>query len=94
MMVDNIMLWIEKNLLGWFTILMIVVVIGAVIGTVIIIPYHLFRESQKETFSLRKGEWGCTASHRENMTTYVMAGKVMVPIHNPTTVCDQWTKGP
>lgn len=45
-----------------------------------------------ETFSLRKDEWTCTASHEETVTTWIVVGNVQVPQITTTTVCDQWTR--
>jgi len=42
--------------------------------------------------TLKKHEWVCSASHQETTTTFVMSGKVMVPVTSIDTICDQYSR--
>ena len=44
------------------------------------------------TFELKNSEWRCTNVHKYTTTTYVMSGKVMVPLNTHHADCLQWTK--
>lgn len=46
---------------------------------------YCYREAHAETFSLRKDEWRCTATHIETSSVKTM--------HHEYAVCDQWTRG-
>lgn len=72
------------------TILKIVtVIVGAVvIGVFAMMAYGFHTESSRPTFELKKDDWVCTATHKQQ---YVMlVGKVMVPQWR--NVCDIWER--
>lgn len=45
-----------------------------------------------KTISLRDDRWECSAAHVSTTTTYVLTGKVMVPITTENRVCDQYNR--
>lgn len=51
-----------------------------------------YMDAHEPNFTLKKAEWHCTASHPETTTTYVMSGKIAIPITTTNTVCNQWTE--
>jgi hypothetical protein len=45
-------------------------------------------------FVLDQRDWACVATHKETTTTYVMTGKVAVPVTSTRRVCDQYARKP
>jgi membrane protein YdbS with pleckstrin-like domain len=54
--------------------------------------YMLVSCALSPSFSLTKSEWRCTASHMETHTTWMLSGKVLVPITSIDTVCDVYQR--
>lgn len=84
---DRIIDWTMDHVVGWLLIGITVFVVGA-IGALI---YYGYQDSHSPTISLKKSEWTCTHSHRVTTTTYVMSGKVIVPITTTDNICDNYT---
>lgn len=40
--------------------------------------------------TLLKSEWQCTSSHKEQSTSFVASGNVMIPITSTNDVCDSF----
>lgn len=72
--------WLE-----WLIVAAIVAIIGS-------IGYGAWKDHNTPTFELRKGEWVCMQHKTVPMTTFVMAGKAMVPITTYTDRCNQWNR--
>lgn len=84
-----------EQILDWICDRMAVVavlLILFVVGGSILFIYAAYKNSQSETFTLRKLEWTCTATHREATTVYVQSGKVLVPITTYHDVCDAYAR--
>jgi hypothetical protein len=56
------------------------------------LPWAFYAEEQDPKLHLNKTHWSCTASHNQTTTTYVMSGKIMVPITSTQRVCDQYSR--
>lgn len=70
--------------------------IGALIlvftlGGVMVIWGEVRSAAHAQTVTLRLDYWACTDDHDAVTTTYVLAGKVMVPVTSHSRVCDQWS---
>ncbi len=74
----------EWDFMDWVMSLLVL----AVIGGVLFIPVAIYLESQRPTFELAKEDWVCT--DYKTYTTFVMSGKVMVPVYHKD--CTQWTE--
>lgn len=59
---------------------------------VFLFGYALWSESKDPKFTLNKVDWECARSHLETYSSFIMAGKVMVPKTNTRTVCDQYNR--
>lgn len=87
-MIDWLMDFFMDKVMPIFILgIMVFIILG-----VPVVGYGLYRSSQSPTFSLRKDEWACTRSEPRTTTTYVMSGKVMVPITTTTRHCTQWSE--
>jgi hypothetical protein len=62
--------------------------IGVFMGA---LPWAFYADAQDPHLSLNKTEWVCTSRHSQTTTTFVMSGKVMIPITSTRQVCDQYT---
>jgi hypothetical protein len=70
-----------------------VLLIGWPLAVIVgILPWAAYADSQDPHISLNKTEWVCTARHSMTTTTFVMSGKVMVPITSTHQVCDQYNR--
>ena len=86
-----IVTWQDDDNLICFLVLSIGLPLGCLLG---ILPWALIAENRSpDLATLKKNEWVCSASHVESSTTYVMSGKIMVPITSNDTVCDQYNRG-
>lgn len=85
---DKIWDWIEEYVMPWVMIGFGVLLIAGVIAFIV----ALITWISSDSFSLRKDDWICTASHVEEVTTYVKSGDVQVPITSEYDECDQWSK--
>jgi hypothetical protein len=47
-------------------------------------------EAGPDLATLTKDEWRCTAQHTRTSTSYIMSGKVLVPVTSTHEVCDQY----
>lgn len=56
------------------------------------VVYSWWKDSQSPTFELRKDDWVCSAHENRAVTTYIMAGKVMVPSTSYQKYCTQWSE--
>lgn len=87
---NDILDWLTDYILPWVAIL-------AIVFIVLIVPvliYGAIKSNESPTFELRKDRWRCTASHPVTTTTYVMVGKVLMPISSTHNECDQWSVQP
>ena len=84
----NVFEWLMEHVFMWFFVLLIS---GACIF-LLVIPFVIYADSQSPTFSLKKSDWGCSHTHIEQSTTYVMSGQVMIPITSQENVCDQYSR--
>jgi len=64
--------------------------IALAVLSVVFISVAIYVDSTVPSFSLKKAEWTCSASHTESRL--IAAGKVIVP--TTTTICDQWSRIP
>lgn len=84
----DILDWLMEHIGGWFVLAAILAIcVGLPLGL-----YALVMDSQSPTMQLRKADWACTQSQTIPITTYVMSGKVMVPITTYTSQCNQWNR--
>jgi len=57
------------------------------------VPWALISEAQSpDLATLKKSEWVCAQSHPVTTTTYIMTGKVLVPVTNTHQECDQYNR--
>lgn len=82
-------LWDEGSHVATIVLGLIGVPAALVIGA---LPYGLYLDSSGPTIELQKSEWSCTRAHKETTTSYVMSGKVMVPITTTDDVCDAYER--
>lgn len=47
---------------------------------------------QGPTIEIPRNEFECTKSHKQRVTTYMLSGKVMIPVTSYHNVCDQYTR--
>lgn len=71
-------------------------------GAVVYLIFDSFNSLVFRTFSalilkngpilatLLKSEWQCTSSHKEQSTSFVASGNVMIPITSTNDVCDSF----
>jgi hypothetical protein len=72
--------WMEAGFVG-FCVIIGLVVVGLIYGGIDYVQ-------GPDLATLKKSEWYCSDSHSE--TTYVMSGKVLVPI--TSDVCDEYSR--
>jgi hypothetical protein len=64
--------------------------IGCLFAT---LPWAFISEQKSpDLATLKKNEWRCSTSHTVVSTTYVMSGKVMIPITSSHQECNQYDK--
>jgi hypothetical protein len=56
--------------------------------------YQMWKGDNSPTVSLNKSEWACTQTQTIPVTTYILSGKVMVPITTYSRSCTQWNRQP
>ena len=85
-----------EGVMEWFgEMIPVFLVLGGGFFLFIILPflfYGLYLESKSPTFTLKKDEWTITHSHTEPVTTYIMSGKVMIPITTWKEIPDQYNR--
>lgn len=65
--------------------------LGTIIISFILVAVFAFMiDSKSPTISLKKNEFECTESHKHTSTTFVMSGKVMIPITSIIDICDNY----
>lgn len=84
---DRIIDWTIDHVMGWFLLLCVAALVFC-IGAAIYAGYSGERSPKIE---LNKNEWTCTHNHQVTTTTYVLAGKVLVPITETSNICDNYT---
>lgn len=73
-------------------------VIAGLIGVplavfLVALPFFIIAKRNSPVLAtLHKGEWTCTAMHHATTTTYVMSGKVLIPITTSHSVCDEYRR--
>lgn len=68
--------------------LITVILIALMLSTAAVIGYIIYDSATAVYISIRKDEFTCTASHK--MTTFVMSGKIMIPLTR--VVCDVYNR--
>lgn len=84
-MAEKILEWIFLHLIPW-------IILGLLVGILIIIPFCFFLAPKSQKFSLDKNDWSCTKFYEYTTTSYLLAGKVMVPRTVTNKDCIQWTR--
>lgn len=84
------MVWRETNAPHASVAACLMIPIGVL---AILIAFALVeRPKTPNLVTLKKGEWLCTASHRQPITTITVVGKVVVPNTTTVTICDQYSR--
>lgn len=81
----------EKVMWPLCVILAVTAMLLLLVGLPIML-YAAYQDSKSPTFSLRKDRWECTESEQRTHTTFVMSGKVMIPITTTENHCLQWSE--
>lgn len=81
----DILDWIMEHVFPWFFIIVFIVGFS-------LLGYIVWKPLQSPTFSLHKSEWVCTDMQTAPFTTYMLSGKVMIPITTYKHECYQWSK--
>lgn len=87
-MIYDVFEWVMEKLV---MPLVIVLIVGAIFVGIPSVIYAEYQESHSAKVELSKAEWACTQSQDVPITTYIMAGKVMVPMTTHESECRQWT---
>ncbi len=75
-------------------VIMPLVILG-ILALVVIIPvacYKTYQDFTAETFSLKKTDWNCTATHSYTTTSTMIVGKAVIPQTTQHNDCVQWTR--
>lgn len=59
---------------------------------ILLLIYGEYREFQQPDFRLLKNEWTCAASESRSHTTFVMSGKVLVPVNTVYSDCIKYER--
>lgn len=62
------------------------------LGIIAFVCYVFYMEATSPKMTLTKSEWQCTSTRTVPITTFVYAGKVMVPVVTMHDECQQWTR--
>lgn len=91
MIADRILDFADEHIMPWMAVGLMVLCVGMLLGLPVLI-YCAIKSDNSPTISLRKADWACTQSQTIPITTYVMSGKVMVPITTYMHQCQQWNR--
>ena len=82
---------LDNDFIGMCVFLLAIIVGALAVAAAILAPF-IIADAREPNFSLKKAEWGCTASHQAVIHGGYMSGKVWIPTTSIVTVCDQWTR--
>lgn len=82
------MKFLPQDALEWWS----VGIGGALIFLLLLLGWSMWEAYRAPTFSLRKDQWVCVATHQEERLMTVPTGKTTLLIPRWETVCDEWRR--
>ena len=79
---------VEENVFSWF-ILVCLIILPLFLGLII---YAAWEDGKSPTITLKKSEWMVTHTRPITTTTYILSGKVLIPLTTTTEEPDQYTR--